>query len=62
MDYECPICGKLLPHELIRIISHGEAHITEEIKKKHPEWVESNGVCRKCYEYYREQIRPKDKK
>jgi len=58
MEFSCPVCGKIIPRELLGIVSHGEEHIVDEIKKKHPEWAESDGVCRKCYQYYRGQVRP----
>ena len=58
MDFICPICRKPIPKELVVIISHGESHIVDEIKKKHPEWIESNGVCKKCYDYYKKELHP----
>ena len=45
--------------ELAIIIPHTEAHIVHEIKKVHPRWTEKDGTCKKCYEYYKDQMRPK---
>ena len=59
MDFICPICEKGMPRELRYIVPHTEEHIVEEIKKKHPKWVDGNGVCKKCYEYYKKQMNQK---
>ena len=56
MQFVCPVCGKIISRELTVIISHAEEHVVEEIKKKHPEWAESGGVCKRCYEYYKDQL------
>ena len=58
MDFNCPICNSRMPRELEIIIPHTEYHIVEEIKKKHPNWVEENGICAKCSAYYKKQMRP----
>ncbi|MFC1514366.1 hypothetical protein ACFL5X_00495 [Candidatus Omnitrophota bacterium] len=58
MDYSCPVCGELIPQELSKIVAHGEGHVVDEVKKKHPDWVRSDGLCNKCYVYYKEQIHP----
>jgi hypothetical protein len=60
MDYICPTCNKRIQRDLKIIIDHTEEHIVEIIKKDHPDWAESNGVCKKCYQYYKEQIHPKE--
>jgi len=58
MTFVCPTCGKKMPRDLDLIIPHTEKHIVEAIKKEHPDWVEKDGVCKKCYEYYKRQIHP----
>ena len=58
MDYVCPVCGEHLPRDILVVIPHTEKHIVDEIKKKHPEWIESNGVCNKCYEHYKKEMHP----
>ena len=60
MDFICPTCGKSLPRDIQVVLPHTEKHIIEEIKKKHPEWAESDGVCKKCYEYYKKQMNPEN--
>ncbi|HQP10447.1 MAG TPA: hypothetical protein PKV41_03605 [Candidatus Omnitrophota bacterium] len=59
MAYHCSICRKKVEQDLMAFISHTEGHIMEEIRKDHPEWVEKNGLCRKCVDYYRTQIKGK---
>jgi len=58
MQYICPTCGKSIPRELLFIIPHTEEHIIDEIKKKHPDWIEKDGICKRCYEYFRKQLHP----
>ena len=59
MDFVCPICGKTISRDLLVVISHAEGHIIDVIKKEHPDWVELDGICKKCYEYYKNQLHPK---
>ena len=58
MDYVCPVCNKLMERNLLDIITHTDKHIVDVIKKLHPEWVEADGICKKCFEYYKKQIHP----
>ncbi|NQU94653.1 MAG: hypothetical protein HQ549_00260 [Candidatus Omnitrophica bacterium] len=58
MEFTCPTCGKSLPRELLVIIPHTEEHIINEIKKKHPDWKEEDGICKKCYNYLKTQMKP----
>ena len=57
-DFICPTCNKNMPRDLLVVIPHTEEHIVDVIKKNHPEWVEADGICKKCYEYYKKQMRP----
>ena len=54
--YTCPVCDAKVPRDLLLYIDHTEMHIIDEIKRLHPEWVEANGVCNKCFEYYDKQL------
>ncbi len=56
MKFICPTCNKELPRELRIIIPHTEEHIMEAIKRKHPDWVKKNGVCKECYKYYKKAL------
>jgi len=44
----CPLCGK--HSDSIEHIA--EEWLLTEIRKEHPEWVEANGTCTKCVDYY----------
>ena len=55
-DFICPICETKMPRDLSIIVPHTENHIIDVIKKQHPEWVESKGICDKCHRYYKEQL------
>jgi len=57
MAYQCSICGETVEGDLLVFKDHTEKHIVDVIKAKYPEWVEKDGVCRKCLDYYREQVR-----
>lgn len=59
MDFICPTCERSLPRELQYIIPHTEEHIVNEIKKSHPKWIDSDGLCKKCYEHYNNQLNKK---
>ena len=56
MDYKCSVCGDRVQGDLLLYINHTEEHIMEEIQAHHPDWVEKDGLCKKCVDYYRKQI------
>ena len=57
MEYKCSVCGESVEGDLVVYMDHTEKHIIEEIQAKHPDWVEKNGICHKCVDYYREQMK-----
>ncbi|MDD5217528.1 MAG: hypothetical protein PHN49_05375 [Candidatus Omnitrophica bacterium] len=57
VDYLCPVCQKKMKRDLVVFLKHTDEHIVDMIKSKHPEWVSADGVCRKCSDYYRKQIK-----
>ncbi len=57
VDFVCPTCGKSISRDLLTVIPHTETHIVDVIKQKHPDWVEENGICKRCYEHYKAQLR-----
>ena len=57
MKYECSVCGDIVSGDSVTYIDHNEGHIVDLIRSKHPEWTEKNGVCAKCYAYYRDQLK-----
>ncbi len=58
MKYVCPICNEEMSRELENIIAHTDIHIVDAIKKSHPHWAEEDGSCRKCYDWYKSQLKP----
>ena len=57
MDYTCSLCGENVGNELLAFIDHTDQHVIDQIKAKHPEWAQDNGLCKKCEEYYRAQLK-----
>jgi len=57
MVYKCSVCHQEVEDDLMVYINHTEAHIMNEIRANHPDWVEKNGLCRKCVDYYKQQMK-----
>ena len=57
-DFVCPTCGNKMARDLAVIMLHTEGHIVDVIKKKHPDWVEADGICKRCYEHYKKMRNP----
>ncbi len=59
-EYVCPLCGEVITDAelLIHAVKHDQqfrdGKIIARIKQDHPEWVESDGACPKCIEYYQQ--------
>ena len=51
--YTCGVCNQRVERDVLVYTAHTEVHIVDEIKKKHPNWTEKDGLCAKCLEYYR---------
>ena len=45
---KCPLCNK----EADDLYHIAEQTVLDMIKRDHPEWIESDGACKKCIEYY----------
>ncbi|MBF0384866.1 MAG: hypothetical protein HQL27_03250 [Candidatus Omnitrophica bacterium] len=56
MEYICPICNNM-SHDLSSYLDHGDTHVVDLIKNEHPGWKEKNGLCPKCLDYYRSEIK-----
>ncbi len=48
----CPLCGTLVPPDLLELHAWAEDWVLETIREKNPSWVDSDGACEKCVEYY----------
>jgi len=56
MEYTCSVCKKEIQGGLVRFTEHTEKHIIELVKHDHPEWVEADGLCPACAQYYHHEI------
>ncbi len=55
---DCPLCGRAVAADELQahVQTDSEeirAYVLSVIRTSHPEWVESDGSCAKCWEYYR---------
>jgi len=70
-EFKCPLCSEIVPMKELR--SHAasddqrfkDGMLIARIKQDHPEWVEADGACPQCIEYYRkalhvEKIKPRE--
>ena len=53
----CPLCGDSVPSKELRahLDSDGDEirrYVLSLIRNSNPEWVESDGACAKCLDYY----------
>ncbi len=52
-ESKCSLCNSMVPEESFYMHRKMEKAIINLIKKKNPNWVETDGSCARCYEYYR---------
>lgn len=55
--YQCPICNHETSKDLIVFLDHTNEHIIDAIKKQNPAWVTSDGMCKRCVEFYESQFK-----
>lgn len=48
MGKQCQLCE----NEVTELQTIAEDYVLDLIEAEHPEWVESDGACIKCIEYY----------
>ena len=60
MEYICGVCGEKIKDDLVLFKNHTEKHIIDLVKKEHPNWVEKNGMCRNCLDYYKGELKGKN--
>ena len=56
MQYQCAACGTIMSGDLLVYVDHTEKHIVDLVKHDHPDWVEKDGLCQKCLEYYKAEL------
>lgn len=49
----CPICTKEMDEPIVNACTEAQRYVIERIKEEHPDWVENDGACPKCLEYYK---------
>jgi len=57
MEYQCSVCGQKVSGDMLVYREHTEKHIVDLVKHDHPDWVEASGLCQKCVEYYRAELK-----
>ena len=57
MEYKCPVCQQIVAGDMIIYTGHTEKHIVDLVSHDHPDWVEKDGMCKKCFEYYQSELK-----
>lgn len=57
MEYICGVCAEKIKGDLVLFKDHTEKHIIDLVKKEHPHWVEKNGMCNNCMDYYKGEMK-----
>ena len=57
MEYKCSVCEEVIKDGAAEFFDHTEKHIVDIVKEKHPKWIEEDGICPKCVEYYKSQLK-----
>ena len=52
----CPLCNDPVDKLLYRFHIDSERQVMDRIKEQHPGWLEDNGVCSRCVDYYHTEI------
>lgn len=52
----CPICRESVEKLLYKFHVESEGMVIDRIKISNPEWVENDGICSRCVDYYHLQI------
>jgi len=58
----CPLCGRIFPQWRLHKHINSEAwrvrkEIIIQIQEEHPDWVDQDGACQRCWESYRGVVR-----
>ena len=52
----CPLCNDAVDKLLYRFHIDSERKVFESIREQHPDWVENDGVCGRCVDYFHTTI------
>jgi len=50
---KCPLCNQEKSSNIVNTCISAYQYIIRRIKQEHPGWVEKDGACPKCVEYYK---------
>ena len=53
MKKECPICKRVVDEDITNLCQDAENWVIASIRRVHPEWVQKDGTCSKCLDYYK---------
>ncbi len=53
MRKKCPICNRFIEENIVKLCQDAEDWILQSIKRAHPDWVERDGSCSRCLNYYK---------
>lgn len=56
MTYTCGVCSRQIEGDVLTLQDHTDKHIIDLVKHDHPDWVDEDGMCRQCYDYYKGEI------
>ena len=48
----CPICHRAVDEDIVTACQEAQGWVIESIRRQHPDWVEADGSCLRCLEYY----------
>src|SRR5258705_6405146 len=56
VNITCPLCNDAVNRLLYPFHLDSERLVIERIKVQHPAWLEKNGICSRCLDYYHTEI------
>jgi len=55
--YTCPVCQEKVKKDLVAFKEHTDQHVIDVMKQKRPDWVMKDGLCPKCLDYVKTELR-----
>lgn len=53
---KCPLCGDQVDRLVYRFHVESETEVIQRIKTDHTDWIEANGACSRCVDYYHTEV------
>lgn len=57
----CPLCDEPVEKLLYRFHVESEREVFNRIRQQHPGWIDTNGACGRCVDYYHTSILPEQR-